>query len=170
MRMREDENIAKYVERIKASVSAIKASRGKIEDETIISKVLRILLHVYAISVSEIQERRCEENNNITLDAIVGRLTIFELDNFDNYVLDSKNIESTFEAKLSLKEKGKKIKNIQSDSEEESEESSDSDLEVVEVVLAKKYSRSRGKYKGKVPLICFSCEEIGHIAARCPNK
>ena len=24
--------------------------------------------------------------------------------------------------------------------------------------------------KGKVPLICFSCEEIGHIAARCPNK
>ena len=31
MRMREDENIAKYVERIKASVSEIRASRGKIE-------------------------------------------------------------------------------------------------------------------------------------------
>ena len=30
MRMREDKNIAKYVERIKASVSAIRASRGKI--------------------------------------------------------------------------------------------------------------------------------------------
>ena len=25
-------------------------------------------------------------------------------------------------------------------------------------------------YKGKIPLICFSCEEIGHIAARCPNR
>ena len=37
-------------------------------------------------------------------------------------------------------------------------------------MLAKKYSRGRGKYKGKVPLICFSCEEIGHIAATCPNK
>ena len=29
MKMGEDENIAKYVERIKASVSAIRASRGK---------------------------------------------------------------------------------------------------------------------------------------------
>ena len=108
--MREDENIAKYVERIKASVSAIKASGGKIEDEIVISKVLRTLLPVYAIRVSTIQERRCEENHNINLDAIVGRLTTFELDNFDNYVPTSKNIESTFEAKLSLKEKGKKVK------------------------------------------------------------
>ena len=33
-----------------------------------------------------------------------------------------------------------------------------------------KYFRGRGKYKGKVSLIYFSCEEIGHIAARCPNK
>ena len=41
---------------------------------------------------------------------------------------------------------------------------------VIEAFLARKYSRGRGKYKGKVPLIYFSCEEIGHIAARCPNK
>ena len=104
------------------------------------------------------------------MDALVGRLTTFELDNFDNYVPTSKNIEPTFEAKLSLKEKGKKIKENQLDSEEEIEESSDSDLEVVEALLAKKYSRSRGKYKDKVPLIYFSCEEIGNIATRCPNK
>ena len=101
----------------------------------------------------------------------MGRLTTFELDNFDNYVPSSKSIESAFEAKLSLKEKGKKVREIQlSDSEEESKESSDSDLEIVEALLAKKYSRNKGKYKGKVPLICFTCEEIGHIATRCPNK
>ena len=46
----------------------------------------------------------------------------------------------------------------------------DSDLEFVEALLAKKYSRSKGRYKGKIPLICFSCEEVGHIAAKCPNK
>ena len=51
MRMREDENIAKYVERIQANVSAIKASGGEIKEETIISKVLRTLLPIYAISV-----------------------------------------------------------------------------------------------------------------------
>ena len=128
MRMREDENIAKYVERIKASVSAIRASGGKIEEETVISKVLRILLPIYVIIVSSIQERRCEENHKINLDAIVGRLTTFELDNFDNYVLASKNIESAFEAKLSLKEKGKKINDIQLESEEESEKIFDNDL------------------------------------------
>ena len=62
MKMREDENIAKYVERIKASVSEIRASGGEIKEETVISKVLRTLLLVYAIRVSAIQERRCEEN------------------------------------------------------------------------------------------------------------
>ena len=86
MRMREDEKIAKYVERIRASVSAIRASRGEIKEETVISKVLRTLLPIYAIRVYVIQERRCEENHKINLDAIVRRLTTFELDNFDNYV------------------------------------------------------------------------------------
>ena len=65
MRMRE---IAKYVERVKASVSRIKASRGKIEEENVISKVLRTLLPIYAIRVSAIQEMRCDPNRNITLD------------------------------------------------------------------------------------------------------
>ena len=92
MRMREDENIAKYVERIKESVSAIKASGGKIEDESVLSKVLRTLLPIYAIRVYASQERKCEENHNINLDAIVGRLIAFELDNFDNYVPSSKSI------------------------------------------------------------------------------
>ena len=86
MRMREDENIAKYVERVKASVSAIKASGGDIKEETIVSKVLRTLLPIYVIRVSSIQEMRCDPNNKTYLDDLVGRLTIFELDNFDNYV------------------------------------------------------------------------------------
>lgn len=138
MRMREDENIAKYVKRIKSSVNAIKDFGEKFEDEILISKDLRTLLPIYAISISTIQERRCEENHNIKLDVIVRRLIAFELDNFDNYVIASKNIESTFEANLSLKKKGKRIKNIQSNSKEESKESFAGDLEVVEALLVKK--------------------------------
>ena len=57
-----------------------------------------------------IQEVRCDSSNKIGLGALVGRLTGFELDNFDNYVPASKNVESTFEAKLPLKEKGNKRK------------------------------------------------------------
>ena len=44
--MKEDENIVKYVERIKASVSAIKASREKIDDVTVVRKVLKTLLPI----------------------------------------------------------------------------------------------------------------------------
>ena len=65
---------------------------------------------IYAIRVSTIQEVRCDSNNKLGLDTLVRRFTTFELDNFDNYVPTSKNIELTFEVKLSLKDKGKKIK------------------------------------------------------------
>ena len=75
--MREHENIAQYSERIKASVSAIGASRGKIDDVTVVTKVLKTLLHVYAIRLSSIQEMRCDSKIDITLDALVGRLTPF---------------------------------------------------------------------------------------------
>ena len=56
MKMREDENITKYVEIIKASVSAINASGGEIKEEIVVSEVLRTLLPIYAIRVSTIQE------------------------------------------------------------------------------------------------------------------
>ena len=94
MKMREDENIENYVERIKESVSAIKASGGDIEEKIVVSKVLRTLLPIYAIRVSSIQEIRCDANNKISLNALVRRLISFELDNFHNYVLNSKVIES----------------------------------------------------------------------------
>ena len=108
MKLREDENIAKYVERIKTSVSAIKASRGDIDEKIGVRKVLKKILPIYAIRVSTSQEMRCDPNNKITLDALVGRLTTFKLDNYDSYVPNSKNIEFAFEAKLSLKKKSKK--------------------------------------------------------------
>ena len=77
-------------------------------NKNVVSKIPKILLPIYAVRVSTIQEKRCDSNKKLGLDAIVGRLSAFELDNFDNYVSASKNVESTFEAKLSLKEKVKK--------------------------------------------------------------
>ena len=72
MKMREDGNIAKYVERIKASVNSIKSSRKIIEDVKVVCKVLRTLLPIYIIIMSNIQEMGCDPNNKITWDALVG--------------------------------------------------------------------------------------------------
>ena len=134
--MREDENIAKDSDRIKANFCYMKASGGKIEDERVVSGFIRTLLPKYVIKVSTIQEMRCNPKNDITLDVVVGRLTTFELDNYDKYVPSSSNLESTFEAKLLLKKKAKNSKEKKSKSEEE--DSSGSDLETIEALLERR--------------------------------
>lgn len=99
--------------------ASIKAFGGDIKEEIVVSKVLRTLLPIYAIRLFSIQEMRCGPNCKMSLDALVGRLIAFELDNFDKYVPTSKNIECAFEAKLSLRKKNKKSKSSQSGSEED---------------------------------------------------
>ncbi len=151
MKMREDEKIAKYVHRIKANVTVIKASEGTIDDVIVVSKVLKTLLPIYAIRVSSIQEMRCDPNHTITLDTLVGRFTTFELGNYDNYIPSSRNLEFAFDAKVSLNKKAKNSTSKQSKSEEE--DNSNSDLEAIEAFLARRYPKGKGKYKGKSPLI-----------------
>ena len=41
---------------------------------------------IYAIRVYAIQELICILGNDLTLEDMVGRLTIFELSKFDNYI------------------------------------------------------------------------------------
>lgn len=106
MKMKEGENIVQYSERIKKSVSAIRSIGGRITNEIVVSKVLITLLPIYAIRVSKILEMRCNPKNNITLDALMGRLSAFELDNFGNHAPTSRNFESAFKARLTLGRKG----------------------------------------------------------------
>ena len=41
MKMEEGENVAQYIARIKEVVSAIKGATGEIDDDTVLSKVLK---------------------------------------------------------------------------------------------------------------------------------
>ena len=76
-----------------------------------VRKVLRTLPPKYAIRVSDIQELRCIPGNILTLEDLVGRLTNFELDNFDNN-LPSRSIETNFKYKLTIDDsKGRKKHN-----------------------------------------------------------
>ena len=111
MRMLENENISQYCTRVKDVVNAIRGATRIIDDETMVSKVLRTLLPKYAIRVSAIQELTCIPSNVITLEGLVGKLIAFELDNFDN--ISTKSVETTFKSKLTIvdsKDKKKKMK------------------------------------------------------------
>ena len=41
------------------------------------------------------------------------------------------------------------------------------DLEAIVVII---FGRGKGKYKGKLAIIYFSCNKVGHIVARCLEK
>ena len=89
MWMIEGETIVQYCGRIKEVVNAIRGSEGKIDEETMIRKVLRTFLPIYSIRVSTIQEMRCTPSSDITLEGFFGRLTAFEISNFYNFTLGS---------------------------------------------------------------------------------
>lgn len=176
MKMQEGENIAQYYGRIKEVVNAIRGENGAIDDETIIGKVLRTLRLIYAIKISAIQESRCNSANVLTLESLVGNLTAFELSNYDNFTVGRiGNVESAFKSQLVLNKPKKEKERCISVSESESESESDSDisdeeLEDLEALMARRLRRGKGKYKGKLPIICFACNKVGHIATRCPDR
>ena len=43
-------------------------------------------------------------------------------------------------------------------------------MEQLEALLARRLHRGKGKFKGKLPIICFNCNEVGHIVTRCTQK
>ena len=67
--------------------------------------------------------------------------------------------------KLSLKEpndkKKKKVKYVSSDSDRDEE-----DVEKLEALLARIFYRGKGNFIGNFPIMCFNCNEVGHIATR----
>ena len=44
------------------------------------------------------------------------------------------------------------------------------DVEKLEALLVRRFHRGKGKFKGKLPIMCFNCNEVGHIATICPKK
>ena len=92
--MLDSETIYQYCIRVKYVVNAIRGANGIIEDENMVRKFLRTLLFKYDIRFSTIQELRCIPGNVITLEGLVGRLTNFELYNFEN--VSSKSVPNNW--------------------------------------------------------------------------
>ena len=49
-------------------------------------------------------------------------------------------------------------------------DTNEEDVDQLQEMLARRFHRVKGNFKGKLPIICFNCNEIGHIASRCPEK
>jgi hypothetical protein len=162
MRMQEGENVARYCSILKDVVN-IRGDTSKIDDDTISRKVLRTFFPIYAIRVSIIQELRCIPSSNPTLEGLVGRIATFEPSNLDKFKYD--NVQFSSKAKFSLKEpnekKKKEVKYVSNDSDIDEE-----DVEHLEALLARIFHKGKGKFKGKLPIMCFNCNEVGHISIK----
>ena len=101
------------------------------------------------------------------LQGLVGRLKTFELDNFDNVSFES--VETTFKAKLTISDSKDRKKKMNKYGDSDSD-INDEDIDELEALLARRFHRGKGKYKGNMPIICFNCHEVDYIAARCPKK
>ena len=64
---------------------------------------------------------------------------------------------------LDEKKKKEKTKHVSNDSDIVEE-----DVDQIEALLARRFQRGKGKLKGKLPIICFNYNEVGHINTRCP--
>ena len=63
------------------------------------------------------------------------------------------------------RERRKKEKYVSSGSDTDEE-----DVEKLEALLTIRFHNDKGKFKGKLCITCFNCNEVGHIAARCLEK
>ena len=66
---------------------------------------------------------------------------------------------------VQTKKKNGKGKHVSSDSSIDED-----DVDQLEALLARRFHRGKGKFRGKLLIICFNCNEVGHIAARCTQK
>ena len=41
------------------------------------------------------------------------------------------------------------------------------DLDELEALIYEIFGRGKDKYKGKLPIICSSCNKVGHIVVKC---
>jgi hypothetical protein len=158
--MQEDENIAAYFLRVDEIVNAIVGLGEEIKEYVIVQKVLRSLPMRFDPKISALEE--ITDMNSISMDELHGIFTTYEM-RTEHENLDIK--EASFKSSKQSKKKGKQKEKKHSNTSDVSED----DEEVANFV--KKLNKgTNDRYRGKLPLICFNCDGIGHFDNKCPHK
>ena len=140
--MKDDETVGKYFLRVEELVNAMKALGEKIEEPSLVQKILRSLSDRFNPKVSAIEE--LNDINALSFDQLLGTLIAYEM----RIVKDKPTSrEASFKA-------------------DKNEDSEPDEIEAKFVRLKK----GSGKYQGKFPFKWFNCGRIDHFASKCPHK
>jgi hypothetical protein len=121
----------------------MKALGEKIEEASLVQKILRSLPDRFNPNVSPIEE--LNDLKALDFDQLLGTLIAYEM-------RISKDKSTTREVYF------KAYKN------EESE------LDDIEENFVRRLKKGLGKYQGKFPFKCFNCQKIGHFETKFPHK
>eukprot|EP00253_Pinus_taeda_P006450 PITA_06450 len=144
LKMHSNESIANYFLRIDEIVNCMRNLGEEFKEVVLVEKVLRSLSAKFDSKVSAIEEK--EDLQKITMMQLHRILTTFEMRKGGPSYMR----EAVFE--VSANESG-----YISEGEDE-------------VNFVKNLERGSGRFKGKLPFKCFSCDRVGHYATRCPNN
>jgi hypothetical protein len=156
LKMKEDENIAAYFLRDDETMNAIRGLGEEVDEYIIVQKVLRSLPMRFDPKISVLEERI--DMYSIRMDELHGIFTAYEM------IIEQENLvkkEEKFKAYKKSKQKEKSDSNNSDISE---------DYEEVANFLRTLKKGTNGKYRGKIALICFNCDGIGHLSNKLPHK
>jgi hypothetical protein len=159
LKMKEDEDIAAYFLRVDEIVNAIIGLGEEIEESVIVQKVLRSLPMRFNPKISTLEER--SDLNSIRMDELHGIFTAYEMR------IEQENPDVK-EVAFKASKRSKKKKNEQEEYNSSSDVSEDD--EEVAIFVKRLNKGTNGRYRGKIPLICFNCDGIGHFANKFPHK
>jgi hypothetical protein len=158
--MKENENIASYFLQVDEIVNAILGLGEVIKESVIVQKVLRSLPMIFDPTIPALEEK--EYLNSISMDELHGIFTTYEM-RTDKENPDIK--ETFFKASKRSKKKGK-----QKEKEHSSNNDVSKDDEEATNFVRRLNKGINDRYRGKLHLICFNCDGIGHFYNKCPHK
>ena len=123
-------------------------------------KVLRYLPMRFDLKISALEERT--DMDSISMDELHGIFIAYEMR------IEHENIvtkEASFKASKKSMKKGKQKEKSDNNNNDISK-----DDEKVANFVRRLEKGIDDKYRGKIPLICFNCDGIGHFSNKCPHK